>query len=157
MTYIQDYMDKAIELAENSVYTGCGGPFGAVVVKDSCGEGYGHNKVIKHHDPTAHAEIIAIRNACSRLQTHDLTGCDLYASSEPCPMCLGAVYWSNIHTVYYVNGREVADRHDFRDDFIYAEMAMHPWLRMVPLIKKRAMNALRPFTMWHEKQDAQLY
>ncbi len=116
---MQEYFDKAIKLAELGVKNLEGGPFGAVVVKDNKIIGYGNNKVLKEKDPTAHAEIIAIRDACKRLNTHDLTDCVIYTTSEPCPMCLSAIIWSNIKEIYFGTDRkEVADI-GFRDDMIY--------------------------------------
>ena len=103
---MQEYFDKAIELAKLGVKNLEGGPFGAVVVKDNKIIGYGNNKVLKEKDPTAHAEIIAIRDACKRLNTHDLNGCVVYSTSEPCPMCLSAVIWANIKKVYFVSNRK---------------------------------------------------
>ena len=116
---MQKYFDKAIELAKLGVKNFEGGPFGAVIVKDNKIIGYGNNKVLTEKDPTAHAEIIAIRNACKRLNTHDLTGCVIYTTSEPCPMCLSAIIWSNIKEVYFVTTRKEVAEIGFRDDMIY--------------------------------------
>ena len=113
------YMQIADEMAKQNLLTNNGGPFGAVVVKDNVVVGVGNNNVLKNNDPTAHAEIMAIRNACSNLNTYDLTGCELYTSCYPCPMCLSAIIWSNIKTVYYGNTKEDAANIGFRDDFIY--------------------------------------
>ncbi len=116
---MEEYFEKAIELAELGVKNLEGGPFGAVVVKDNKIIGYGNNKVLKEKDPTAHAEIIAIRDACKRLNTHNLTGCTIYTTSEPCPMCLSAIIWSNIKMVYFVTNRKDVAKVGFRDDMIY--------------------------------------
>ncbi len=116
---MQEYFDKAIELAKLGIKNLEGGPFGAVVVKDNKIIGYGNNKVLKEKDPTAHAEIMAIREACKKLNTHDLTGCVIYSTSEPCPMCLSAIIWSNIKEVYYVTNRKEVAEMGFRDDMIY--------------------------------------
>ena len=116
---MQEYFDKAIELAEDGVKNLEGGPFGAVVVKDNKIIGYGNNKVLLAKDPTAHAEIIAIRDACKRINTHDLTGCVIYSTSEPCPMCLSAIIWANIKKVYFVTDRKEVAQIGFRDDYIY--------------------------------------
>ncbi len=116
---MQEYFDKAIELAEDGVKNLEGGPFGAVVVKDNKIIGYGNNKVLLEKDPTAHAEIIAIRDACKRINTHDLTGCVIYSTSEPCPMCLSAIIWANIKKVYFVTDRKEVAQIGFRDDYIY--------------------------------------
>lgn len=113
------YMQIADELAKQNLVTNNGGPFGAVIVKDDIIVGVGNNHVLENNDPTAHGEIMAIRNACKNLNTYDLSGCELYTSCYPCPMCLSAIMWSNIKTVYYGNTKEDAANIGFRDDFIY--------------------------------------
>ncbi|MBR6172885.1 MAG: nucleoside deaminase [Eubacterium sp.] len=113
------YMKMANDLAEENLTTNAGGPFGAVIVKDNEVIGQGSNHVLAWHDPTAHAEVTAIRDACRKLGTHDLSGCTLYTSCYPCPMCLSAIIWANIRTVYYGNTKEDAADIGFRDDFIY--------------------------------------
>ena len=115
----EEYMQVAIDLSEKNLETKQGGPFGACIVKDGKIVGKGKNQVIKNNDPTAHAEIVAIRNACKNLETYDLTDCVLYTSCYPCPMCLSAIIWSNIKMVYYGNSRYDAERIGFRDEFIY--------------------------------------
>lgn len=112
-------MREAIKEAESNLLTDEGGPFGAIVVKEGKIVGKGHNRVLKNNDPTCHAEVEAIREACRNLGTYDLTGCELYASSYPCPMCLGAIIWANIKKVYYANSAEDAGVIGFRDDYIY--------------------------------------
>ena len=112
-------MREAIKEAESNLLTDEGGPFGAIVVKEGKIVGKGHNRVLKNNDPTCHAEVEAIREACRNLGTYDLTGCELYASSYPCPMCLGAIIWANIKKVYYANSAEDAGDIGFRDDYIY--------------------------------------
>ena len=112
-------MREAIKEAESNLLTDEGGPFGAIVVKEGKIVGKGHNMVLKNNDPTCHAEIEAIREACRNLGTYDLAGCELYASSYPCPMCLGAIIWANIKKVYYANSAEDAGAIGFRDDYIY--------------------------------------
>ena len=112
-------MREAIKEAESNLLTDEGGPFGAIVVKEGKIVGKGHNRVLKNNDPTCHAEIEAIREACRNLGTYDLAGCELYASSYPCPMCLGAIIWANIKKVYYANSAEDAGAIGFRDDYIY--------------------------------------
>lgn len=112
-------MREAIKEAESNLLTDEGGPFGAIVVKEGKIVGKGHNKVLKNNDPTCHAEVEAIREACRNLGTYDLTGCELYASSYPCPMCLGAIIWANIKKAYYANSAEDAAAIGFRDDYIY--------------------------------------
>ena len=116
---MNEFMDVAIDLSDDNFEKNYGGPFGACIVKDGEIIGKGINRVIKDNDPTAHAEIIAIRNACKKLGTHDLTGCEIYTSCYPCPMCLSAIIWSNIKKVYYANTKEDAADIGFRDDFIY--------------------------------------
>lgn len=115
-----DFMNEAIQESAKNLETGHGGPFGAVVVKDGAIVGRGHNEVLKNNDPTCHGEIQAIRDACRHLGTYDLSGCELYTSAEPCPMCLSAIIWANIKTVYYGNSAKDAAEIGFRDDFIYA-------------------------------------
>lgn len=114
-----DFMKEAIAESAKNLETGNGGPFGAVIVKDGVIVGRGHNEVIKNNDPTCHGEMQAIRDACKHLGTYDLSGCELYTSAEPCPMCLSAIIWANIKTVYYGNSAKDAAAIGFRDDFIY--------------------------------------
>ena len=116
---MNEFMEVAIDLSDDNFEKNYGGPFGACVVKDGKIVGKGMNRVIKNMDPTAHAEIVAIRNACKNLGTHDLTGCEIYTSCYPCPMCLSAIIWANIKKVYYGNTKEDAADIGFRDDFIY--------------------------------------
>lgn len=116
---MNEFMDVAIDLSEDNFEKNYGGPFGACIVKDGKIIGKGINMVIKNNDPTSHAEIVAIRNACKSIKSHDLSGCELYTSCYPCPMCLSAIIWANIKKVYYANTREDADAIGFRDDFIY--------------------------------------
>ena len=116
---MNEFMDKAIDLSDDNFDKNYGGPFGACIVKDGKIIGKGINRVIKDNDPTAHAEIVAIRNACKTIKSHDLSGCELYTSCYPCPMCLSAIIWSNIKKVYYGNTKEDASNIGFRDDFIY--------------------------------------
>ena len=113
------YFNIAIECAKNGVLKKEGGPFGAVVVKDGEIVGVGNNKVLGNNDPTAHAEVVAIRDACRNLKTYDLSGCKIYSTSEPCPMCMSAIIWSNIKEVYYVTTRVEVANIGFRDDLIY--------------------------------------
>lgn len=115
----KEFMQAAIQEAESNLITNDGGPFGAVIVKDGVIIAKGHNEVLKNNDPTCHAEIQAIRAACKVLNTFDLSGCELYTSCYPCPMCLSAIIWANIKTVYYGNTAEDAAAIGFRDDFIY--------------------------------------
>ena len=125
-------MRRAIELADEAVRVGRGGPFGAVVVRDGAIVGAGSNEVTSTNDPTAHAEVVAIRRACLALGTFGLAGCVLYASCEPCPMCLGAIYWAHLDRLYFAAGREDAEQAGFDDGHIYRELALEPAARMLP-------------------------
>ena len=116
---MNEFMDVAIDLSDDNFDKKYGGPFGACVVKEGKIIGKGINRVIKDNDPTAHAEIVAIRNACKNIESHDLSGCELYTSCYPCPMCLSAIIWSNIKKVYYANTKEDAADIGFRDEVIY--------------------------------------
>lgn len=116
---MNEYMKVAKELANQNLQTNAGGPFGACVIKDGKIIGKGSNHVLANNDPTAHAEIMAIRDACANLNSYDLTGCEIYTNSYPCPMCMSAIIWANIKTVYYGNTREDTSDIGFRDDLIY--------------------------------------
>lgn len=116
---MNEFMKVAIALSEENIYDNDGGPFGAVIVKDGKIVGKGDNKVLVKNDPTCHAEIEAIRDACKNLDSYDLSGCELYTSCYPCPMCLSAIIWSNIKKVYYGNTKEDAEKIGFRDNYIY--------------------------------------
>lgn len=146
------YMKEADELAQNNNITKCGGPFGAVIVKDGEIVGRGNNQVLSNNDPTAHAEVTAIRDACKNLNTFDLTGCELYTSCYPCPMCLSAIIWSNIKTVYYGNTKEDAADIGFRDDMIYnyleklvAEKEDKSVLNMMQMDREETIKAFEDF------------
>lgn len=145
-------MRMAIEMADENIKNG-GGPFGAVVVKEGKVVGMGANQVTNHNDPTAHAEVLAIREASRVLNTFNLSNCVLYTSCEPCPMCLGAIYWARILHVYYGNNREDAASIGFDDEFIYRELSMPMASRsilMQPLLSEEALNTFRA---WSEKSD----
>jgi len=118
------FLKLAIEEALKGIRRGEGGPFGAVIVKDGKIIGKGHNTVLKSHDPTAHAEVNAIRNACNNVENHHLTGSVMYTNFEPCPMCLSAIYWANIRAIYYCAGREVAEKIGFMDSHLYREVTL---------------------------------
>ncbi len=148
----KEMMREAIRLANESVKNG-GGPFGAVVVKDGEVVAGSANSVTVDNDPTAHAEVNAIRKACRKLGTFDLTGCTIYTSCEPCPMCLGAIYWAHIERIYYGNNRKDAREIDFADDFIYDEMDKPLENRSVPIIPMLRDEALETFRLWSEKTD----
>lgn len=148
----KELMLRAIELSEESVRNG-GGPFGALIAKNGEIIAEGSNKVTINNDPTAHAEVCAIRNACEKLNTFELTDCEIYTSCEPCPMCLGAIYWAHLAKIYYGNNRKDASEIGFDDDFIYKELAIEPKYRKKPseiLLHKEASNAFR---MWALKDD----
>ena len=148
----KEFMRRAIALANGSVTKG-GGPFGAVIVKDGEIIAEGSNSVTIQNDPTAHAEVTAIREACRRLGTFHLEGCTIYTSCEPCPMCLGAIYWAHIKCIYYGNTKKDAAAIDFADDFIYKELEQHVEERAVPLIPLLREEALETFRAWETKQD----
>ena len=146
------FMLKAIELSIKSAKT-TGGPFGCVVVKDNKIISEGFNKVTLTNDPTAHGEIVAIREACSKLNTFNLSGCELYSSCEPCPMCLSAIYWSRIDKIFYANTRDEAKNIDFDDSFIYSEINKRIEDRKVEMIQMHRDDALKAFKIWDEKTD----
>lgn len=158
---MNEFMEVAIDLSDDNFDKNYGGPFGACVVKDGKIIGKGFNRVIKDMDPTAHAEIIAIRNACKTLKTHDLSGCELYTSCYPCPMCLSAIIWANIKKVYYGNTKEDAKDIGFRDDFIYEYMNKISNNREdKKVLNLREMNreeALEVFKRYEEDKDKITY
>jgi tRNA(Arg) A34 adenosine deaminase TadA len=135
------FLRRAIELARCGVEAGDGGPFGAVVVKDGTIVGEGWNRVVADNDPTAHGEIIAIRDACRRTNSFDLTGCDLYTTGQPCPMCLGAIYWARIERVYYSFSTTEAAAIGFDDHAFYEQLALPPDRRRVPEVQLPADEA----------------
>lgn len=152
----EELMRRAITLSEQSVRSG-GGPFGAVIAKDGNIIAEGNNRVTLNIDPTAHAEVSAIRNACQQLKTFDLSGCEIYTSCEPCPMCLGAIYWAHIDKIYYGCDRKDARNIGFDDDFIYDEIPLKPEDRKKPseeLLRNEALNA---FYLWDNKADKTKY
>ena len=132
---IETFLQRAIALADEKSASGDCGPFGAVVVKDGEIISEGWNQVVSSHDPTAHAEVMAIRNACAKLNTHDLSGCTLYASCEPCPMCLAAIYWARIKRVIYAASRNDAAAIGFDDEFLYHEVALPPEDRSIEFVQ----------------------
>ena len=145
-------MREAIQLSKESVQNG-GGPFGAVVVKNGQIIAKGNNQVTNQIDPTAHAEVVAIREACKSLNTFQLIGCDLYTSCEPCPMCLGAIYWARPDRVFYANTKMDAAKIGFDDQFIYDELALKLPERKIPMIQVLGEEAIAAFKMWDEKDD----
>ena len=156
------YMQMADELSKQNLLTNNGGPFGAVIVKDNLVVGVGNNHVLANNDPTAHAEVMAIRDACKNLNTYDLTGCELYTSCYPCPMCLSAIIWANIKTVYYGNTKEDAADIGFRDDFIYDYLKLlnandskkDEILKTLPIDREETIKAFNEFK---NKLDKTIY
>ena len=146
------FMLKAIELSIQSAKIK-GGPFGCVIVKDNQIIAEGNNQVTATNDPTAHAEIVAIRNACKKLGDFFLKGCDLYTSCEPCPMCLSAIYWSHVDNIFYANTRMDAKDIDFDDSFIYSEVRKEIDERKVKMIQINREEALEAFKIWQTKED----
>jgi tRNA(Arg) A34 adenosine deaminase TadA len=146
------FMLRAIELSISSAKD-TGGPFGCVMVKDDKIIAEGSNKVTFSNDPTAHAEIVAIREACKKLNTFNLSGCDLYASCEPCPMCLSAIYWSHVDNIFYANTREDAKKINFDDSLIYSEILKKNEDRKIPIKQMLRDEALKAFEIWDKKTD----
>ncbi|MDA9647607.1 nucleoside deaminase [Candidatus Pelagibacter sp.] len=146
------FMVKAIDLSINSANT-IGGPFGSVIVKENKIIAEGSNKVTSSNDPTAHGEVVAIREACKKLNTFDLSGCEIYTSCEPCPMCLSAIYWSRLDKIYYANTREDAKNIDFDDSFIYLEIPKKISDRKIKMIQMLRDDALKAFEIWNKKTD----
>ena len=150
MTSNNNFMLRAIELSIDSANKK-GGPFGCVIVKNNKIMGEGSNKVTLSNDPTAHAEIVAIREACQKLNTFNLSGCDLYSSCEPCPMCLSAIYWSHIDNIFYANTRDDAKEINFDDSLIYSEFAKKIEDRKIPIKQMLRDEALQAFKIWSKK------
>ncbi|MBB5286052.1 tRNA(Arg) A34 adenosine deaminase TadA [Rhabdobacter roseus] len=144
----QYYMQRAIDLSMRGSAEGKGYPFGAVVVRDGQVVGEGYNQVYHNLDPTAHAEVVAIRQACTTLGTYELAGCELYTSCEPCPMCLGAIYWAKIEKIYYANTRQDAAAIGFDDAFIYDEVPLPLSERAIPMTQMSRQEALEAFKRW---------
>ncbi len=151
------FMSLAIQLAEENVLDGTGGPFGAVVVKNGEIIAASANTVTVTNDPTAHAEVAAIRLACEKLNTYSLEGCEIYASCEPCPMCLGAIYWARIDKLYYGATKTDAAHIGFDDDFIYKELDLKPENRKIFTSQMMHKEALSPFKLWEETEGKKEY
>jgi guanine deaminase len=149
----EKFMREAIRLSIREMRRGQGGPFGAVVVRRGRIVSRGCNRVTSANDPTAHAEIVAIREACRRLKTFQLDDCDLYTSCEPCPMCLSAIYWARLRRVFYANTRKDAARINFDDDFIYREVALPIRRRKLVMRQLLRKEALAAFAEWERKPD----
>lgn len=150
-------MRRAIALATDNVRLGAGGPFAAVIVKDGCVVAEGTNRVTATNDPTAHAEVVAIRDACRKLDTFQLTGCDLYTTCEPCPMCLGAIYWARLHHIFYGCVETDAAAAGFDDRFIYEQMKLPIDSRQMPMRQLLRDEALTIFSLWNQQETKTPY
>jgi len=155
--YSETFMEEAIELSLTNVRKNDGGPFAAVVVRDGKIISRGTNIVTSTNDPTAHAEIIAIREACRVLKTFKLEGCEIYSSCEPCPMCLGAIYWARLERIYYANTRADAARIGFDDSAIYSEIPLPVSQRKIPTIRMMGDQAMSAFREWDRKEGKTKY
>lgn len=152
MAYNPRFLHEAIELSIQNIDQG-GGPFGAVIVKNGELIAIGANSVTSKNDPTAHAEIVAIRKATEKLKTFDLSGCEIYSSCEPCPMCLGAIYWAHLDALYYGNSKDDAKKIGFDDSFIYEEMNLKPTERSLKSEKHLSDEALNAFKKWESIEN----
>ncbi len=150
-------MHQAIDLAKKGMLAGNGGPFGCVIVKNGKIVGQGSNMVLATKDPTAHAEVVAIRDACKNLDNFQLEGCEVYTSCEPCPMCLGAIFWARPAKVFFACTKEDAADAGFDDDFIYKEIEVKPADRKIPMHSLLREESLETFELWKEKGDKELY
>ncbi len=150
------YMELAIELSIANIHNG-GGPFGAVIVKEDEIIAACANSVVPSNDPTAHAEVNAIREAAQKLGSYDLSGCDIYASCEPCPMCLGAIYWARISRLFYANTKDDAGKIGFDDSFIYSEIELPHQERRLLTVQMDKTRAIEAFQMWERKEDKRKY
>jgi guanine deaminase len=157
MSTHSSYLQHAIDLAAENVESGQGGPYGALIVKENKIIAASGNQVTSRLDPTAHAEVVAIRMACQALNDFQLTGCTLYSSCEPCPMCLGAIYWARLDNVYYACSREDAAAAGFDDSFIYDEIPLPPNERRIVMLNLKQDNDLKPLELWNAKPDKILY
>ena len=157
MTREEQFMMQAIELSQKAIDNNEGGPFGCIVVKGDEVVGRGNNKVTSSNDPTAHAEVIAIRDACTNLKTFQLTDCEIYTSCEPCPMCLGAIYWARPAKVYFANTRYDAAKAGFDDSMIYEEIKADPDDRKIPMIHLKSEKAGFIFDKWNTKANKTAY
>jgi guanine deaminase len=147
---VDRFMQRAIALSIENVQSGSGGPFAALVVRDGSVLATGTNQVTSMLDPTAHAEVIAIRAACQAVQSFQLAGCELYTTCEPCPMCMGAIYWARLAKVYYANTRDDAARIGFDDSLIYFQLGLPPGQREIPMLQLMREQALEAFSEWEK-------
>ena len=153
----QEYMRRAIALSLRAIRTNRGLPFGAVIVRDGEVIAEAHNTVTSENDPTAHAEMNAIRAACAKLGTFRLEGCEIYASGEPCPMCLAAIYRARLDRIYYANRQEDANRVGFSDENLYREISLPPERRRIPMSRLLGDEAVAVFSEWDERSDKVTY
>ncbi len=153
----QKFLERAIELSRTGMQEQKGGPFGCVIVKNGEIIGEGSNEVIRSNDPTAHAEIVAIRNACQSIEHFQLEGCDIYCSCEPCPMCLGAIYWARPQRVIFANTKEDAAAIEFDDHFIYDEIKKEHSKKLIKFLQVPSLNALDVFREWKEMGNKTVY
>ena len=151
------FMARAIQLSLDNIASGQGGPFGAVIVKNGSVVAEGTNRVTSSNDPTAHAEVVAIRTACAKLGSFNLQDCDIYTSCEPCPMCLGAIYWAHLGRIYFGNAAADASAIGFDDSFIYHQFAQAIPERSIPMIPMMREQALAAFRAWKETPNKILY
>lgn len=151
------FLQEAVKLAEKSVKSGKGGPFGAVVVKNGEIIARGFNQVTSKHDPTRHAEVDVIRKACKKLKDFELTDCIIYSSCEPCPMCLGAIYWARVKAIYFAADRFRAADSGFDDEFIYKEVSLPLSKRTIKTVCVDIEEKNRPFDLWDRKTDKTEY
>ncbi|NQV98433.1 MAG: nucleoside deaminase [Rhodospirillales bacterium] len=152
-----EHMAEAARISREKMHAGFGGPFGAVIVKDGLVVGTGFNKVTTDNDPTAHAEVVAIRDACKNLDTFSLKGAVIYTSCEPCPMCLASIYWARLDRVYYANSRYDAARIGFDDEFLYEEIAKEIDKRSLEMVHLPDVIAATAFDEWEAKEDKIAY
>jgi tRNA(Arg) A34 adenosine deaminase TadA len=153
MTREEYFMQQAIALSATGIETNQGGPFGCVIVKGEVIVGRGNNQVTSTNDPTAHAEVVAIRDACKNLNSHQLYDCEIYTSCEPCPMCMGAIYWARPQKVYFANTREDAASIGFDDEMIYNEISSDHASRKIPITNIGRAEAFKVFELWKNKTD----
>jgi len=157
MTREEKFMLEAIALSQQGIDNNHGGPFGCIIVRGDTIVGRGNNQVTSTNDPTAHAEVVAIRDACKNLNTFQLEDCEVYTSCEPCPMCLGAIYWARPKMIYFANNRQDAADIGFDDSMIYDEMAADINSRKIPIISLGREEALKVFNAWKNKVDKTAY
>jgi tRNA(Arg) A34 adenosine deaminase TadA len=157
ITELEFFMQRAVELSQIGMEMGQGGPFGAIIVKNNEIIAEGFNQVIATNDPTAHAEVVAIRKACEHLHHFQLTDCVLFTSCEPCPMCMGAIYWARPKAVYFANTRQDAAEIGFDDNFIYQELNLPLDKRSIDIFHLSVPKAKEIFKLWQKKQDKTVY